>query len=129
MINAGVMRFSPNGRVVVSDSTPPVVFSGGVPLDAAGAVCISPTAPDLYLAGLGYRTSTRLCAGVSPLISGPPSPLGRDAVGGLALADTGPIAYYYAGIPLVADGRVAVFFDSPPLVSEFSLAFDQNAYA
>lgn len=128
MLNAGVLRFSPEGRVVCTGEGSPVIFSGGVPLDITGAVCVSPSAPDLFLEGLGYRNSTRLCAGVSPVISNPDNALGRDAVGGLALAETEPITQYYCGLPLTADGRVAVFLEAPIFVSAFSLAYDDLAF-
>lgn len=128
MITAGILRFSPEGRVVCTGEGAPVAFSGGVPVDATGALCISPSTPDIFLGGLGYRTSTRLCAGINPLAPNNNQPLGRDSVGGLALAETEPIAFYYAGIPLVADGRVAVFLETPIFISAFSLGYDQNAY-
>lgn len=128
MLTAGVLRFNAAGRVVCTGEDPPVDFSGGVPLSATGAVCISPSAPDLFLGGLGYRNSTRLCAGISPVIPNPDNPLGRDSVGGLALAETEPITNYWCGIPLTADGRVAVFLEDPIFVSAFSLAYDDLAY-
>lgn len=128
MLNAGVLRFSPEGRVVCTGEDPPVFFSGGVPTSATGAVCISPSTPDIFLEGLGYRNSLRLCAGVSPVIENPNQPLARDAVGGLALAEAEPIVQYYCGIPLTADGRVAVFLEDPIFVSAFSLAYDDLAF-
>lgn len=127
MLTAGVLRFNAAGRVVCTGEDPPVDFSGGVPLSASGAVCLSPSTPDLFLGGIGYRNSTRLCGAVAPLVPGD-QPLARDAVGGLALAETEPITHYYAGIPLVADGRVAVFLEDPIFVSAFSLAYDDLAY-
>lgn len=127
MLVSGVLKFGATGRVICDGEGVPVDFCGGVPLDINGSVCISPSTPDLYLAGIGYRTSTRICAG-----TGVPSnfdgPFPRDAVGGLSLAETGPIVGYYAGIPFVADGRIAVELLNPPPVSAFSFAYDDLAF-
>jgi hypothetical protein len=56
--------------------------------------------------------------------------LGRDSVGRLALALLEPIAGFIAGIPVVADGRVAVAFDGPPPnIHAFDNGFDQQAFS
>lgn len=128
MLNAGCLRFTASGRVACTGLGVPVFFSGGVPVDITGAVCFSPSTQDLYLAGIGYRTSTRICGDLGPL-SGFEGPFARSANGGLALAALEPITNYYAGIPLVADGRVAVEFETPIVPSAFSFAFDDDAFA
>lgn len=127
MLVSGVLKFGATGRVICDGEGVPRDFCGGVPLDINGSVCISPSTPDLYLAGIGYRTSTRICAGVG-ISAGFEGPFARDASGGLALAEADPIVGYYAGIPYTADGRIAVEILNPPPVSAFSFAYDDLAF-
>lgn len=129
MPTAGCMRFSPEGRVYVTLLALPVAFNGGTPTAANGAVAVTQDDPEVFLGGFGYRGDDRIC-GREILPSGDyQGGLARDSAGGLALALTEPIESYIAGIPVVADGRVAVAILDPPLQpSGFDQGFDDSAF-
>lgn len=127
MLIAGVMRFNAEGRVLISVGNPVVGFNGGTPVDEDGFVVTSVPPPDAYLGGLGYLESDDICARSSlpAFFSGP---FAMDSAGALALALTEPISHYVAGIPFVADGRVAVAFSGPPDFHAFDSGFNQQAF-
>ena len=124
MITAGCLNFSPEGRVLVDVVNPPVTFSGGTPIAETGGVAVSGADPEVYLSGLGYMAEGAVCARQGS-VSGYDGGFARTGVGSLALATTEPIAYYQAGVPLVADGRVAVkIINPPPGLRAFSDGYD-----
>lgn len=127
MLIAGVLRFSATGRVLITASLPGRDFNGGTPIAETGALAASAGDPETFLAGIGYDES-RLCAREGTIV-GDYGGLARTGVGSLALALTEPIAGYIAGLPVTADGRLAVEFDDPPESSAFTDGFDQAAFA
>lgn len=127
MLIAGVLRFSATGRVLITTSLPGLNFNGGTPISETGALAASAADPESFLAGLGYDEN-RLCAREG-VIDGDQGGLARTGVGSLALALTEPITGYIAGLPVTADGRLAVEFETPPETSAFTDGFDQQAFA
>lgn len=113
MLTAGCVRFNAAGRVIISLSGPVVAFNGGTPVNIDGAIVVEDNPPDAYVGGFGFKANQPICArqglGNGTYIGG----FARDSVGGLALALDEPITGYIAGIPVVADGRVAVVFEGP----------------
>lgn len=126
MLIAGVLRFSATGRVLIASGEPGVDFNGGTPVSGSGVLAGTAADPNAFLAGLGYE-ETRLCAREGP-VDGETGGLARTGVGSLALALTEPITHYLAGLPLVADGRLAVELVAPVVTSAFTNGFDQLAY-
>lgn len=129
MLISGVLKFDAGGRVIIAPLSPVVAFNGGTPISDTGALSGSVLDPSLYLASLGYRTGGSICAREAPASGNDQGGLARDSVGALALALVEPIVGYIAGIPIVADGRMAVTFESPPpVVGGFDVGFDQAAF-
>ena len=127
MITAGCLSYNAEGRVLVSVGVPVINFNGGTPIAADGSVVVAEADPDVFLIGLGYKADGTICARDTSSISGYGGGLARDSVGGLALALTGPITDYTAGIPLVDDGRVAVAFTGvPPAFDGYTNGFSDG---
>jgi hypothetical protein len=128
---AGVMKLDAAGRVIVAIDGVPTAFNGGTPVTASGAVAMASGAPETFLGSLGYVSDGAICA--RQVVPADPSGQGgfaRDSAGGLAIAVSEPIAAYIAGIPVVADGRVAVSLEGPPPVntSGFDAGYESSAF-
>ena len=107
MLTAGVLTYDGQGRVRTT-LQPPTEFNGGTPT-RNGLLCIAQAgAITAFGAGLGYVASgaIRVVAGGGPGVN----PLGNDL--GQVRVGVGPAAFWYAGLPFTAAGRVAV---APPV--------------
>jgi hypothetical protein len=131
MLTAGCMKLDAAGRVIITVDGVPVAFNGGTPITASGAMAAASANPEVFLASLPYVNNGAICArAVVPAGSGWSGGFARDSAGGLAFATAEPIAGYIAGIPVTADGRIAVSLEGPPPVntSGFDNGFDQTAF-
>lgn len=125
MPTAGCMRFSPSGRIIVSLDGPVINFNGGTPTNVVGAVVVEDNPPDVFLGGYGFKNQGPICARAGIGDGSDYGGLARDSAGQLALATSEPITSYIAGMPVVADGRLAVEFEVPPPTNRgFNFGFD-----
>jgi hypothetical protein len=124
------MKFDAGGRVIISVEVPPVAFNGGTPITESGAISFASADPQVFLGSLGYVNAGAICARAVLPASDGQGGFGRDAAGGLAIATSEPIVGYIAGIPIVADGRIAVSIEGPPPpnTSGFTNGFDATAF-
>ena len=128
-MNSGVLTFAAgSGRLVVA-GTPPVRFNGGTPVKDNGAICIAEVVPQTFVGGLGYTNDGRVCVDYAAPITG-------RARGGVPLTADGRVAVsagqtvlrFNRALPIDANGRIAL--DSqpgqapPPGTSGFSSGFD-----
>jgi hypothetical protein len=129
MLTAGCMKLDAAGRVIIAVDGVPVAFNGGTPTTESGAMAAASGDPEVFLASLPYVNTGGICARDVPGEVGQGG-FARDSVGGLAFATAEPIAGYIAGIPVTADGRIAVSLEGPPPVntSGFDNGFDQTAF-
>lgn len=124
MLIAGVLKFDPQGRIIAS-ALPPVDFNGGTPIAADGGLAAAPGAdPDVLLAAIGYLNNGAITDSDNPLV-GHGGPLTNPS-GQLRISNGLP-AYYYAGLPLTADGFLAISPGAPPPdIGAFDDGFDNS---
>lgn len=125
MLIAGILKFDAQGRIVIGTGES-VDFNGGTPIAADGTLASAvDVAPETFLAGIGYL-GDRITNSNNPLL--PPEGPVTNGDGQLAV-DTGLPAYWYAGLPFTAGGRLSVSPGGPPPdLGEFDLGFDQQAF-
>lgn len=124
MLNANMLRYTVEGRVLVDPTSTPDHFNGGTPCLNDGTLCGSPDDPDQYVGGLGYVDSGAICARDAFPDGNNDGGLARTGVGSLALDLDGPIVGYYAGLPVTEDGRLACELTVvPPPITGFSDGF------
>jgi hypothetical protein len=103
----------------------PSEFNGGTPM-LDGLLCLAELAPTEWIGGWSYVQNGRICAiqGLNP-VNGP---FAQDGQLTISVQNTG-IAYYWCGLPFLANGRMAVSFGvvPPPDTGAFSNAFS-NAF-
>jgi hypothetical protein len=105
-----------------------VDFNGGTPTTATGSLAGSFGNPVSYTAGFGYTAGGNICArDVVP--DGFNGGIGRSSNGSIAFAVDPAIVGYTAGVPITADGRLAIEFEGPPpdLQGAYDSSFD-NAF-
>jgi len=123
MLVAGLLKFDPEGRVILSTELP-VDFNGGTPIAADGGLSSEPGGlPDNFLGGIGYTSPGQLTDSDNPLIVGE-GPV-TDPTGSLRVSNNLPV-FWYAGLPLDGEGRLCI---SPGIVppvdlGEFDFGFD-----
>lgn len=128
MLVSGCLSFGATGRVLVDLVNPPLYFNGGTPIASTGGVAVSLEDPDNFVSGIGYESPGDLCVR-DQVPAYHSSGFGRTAAGGLALDTTNPIVGYVYGIPVTADGRVAVeIIGPPPNLSGFTDGFESTAF-
>jgi hypothetical protein len=105
---AGVLTFS-GGAVVVSTTDDPRAFNGGTPTLDSGSLCTieGSTAQPFALGGQHYNGAGRLGADLSGAIVTYAGGIPLTAEGNVAIEYNDPYSWV-AGIPLTATGRVAV---------------------
>ena len=124
MLIAGVLKFDEFGRVMLS-SLPAEHFNGGTPVAADGTLAGAfDEEAQVFLGAIGYRED-RITNTNNPLLP-PEDPL-PNWDGQLADCNGMP-AYWYAGLPLTADGRLSVNPGEPPEAGAYDQGFDQQAY-
>ena len=107
MINAGVLKFDAQGRILTTNANPGPHFNGGTPV-VNGMLCVLNGPAVYYNGGFGYGIRGRVCATQSganpqgPIVNG----LGR------VRGTTDPPAFYYAGLPMAANGLLCL---APPV--------------
>lgn len=102
MITAGMLAFNAAGRIRVITDVIPV--NRGLTPTILGVLCYieEPPVPVNYNNEIGYGLNGSVCAQVLPHQRGePPSK-------GLRISTTEPITHYWMGLPMTADGRLAV---------------------
>jgi hypothetical protein len=121
MLTAGVLSFDPEGRIILS-ADPPLNFNGGTPIAADGGLAAAGGAlPDLLLAAIGYLADGTLTDSDNPLVPQGGLLTNRD---GQIRISTGLPTLWYAGLPLTAEGFLAV---SPGIVPPVDLgAYDSS---
>jgi hypothetical protein len=122
MLVSGVLKFDDLGRIILSGG-PPLDFNGGTPIGADGGLVAAAGAdPDLYFAAIGYLDDGSLTDSSNPLV--PQSgPLTNDK-GQVRISFDVPV-YWYAGLPLTADGFLSISDGVvPPVIGPG--AFDQG---
>ena len=120
MLNHQLLKFDAEGRVILSlEDT--IDFNGGTPVAADGGLAGAPDGtPDTFLGGIGYLNSGNLTDSSSPLL--PPGGILTGNNGQVRVSTALP-THWYAGLPMTADGRLAV---SPGITPPVDLgAFDQ----
>jgi hypothetical protein len=127
MLIAGVLKFDEQGRIILS-AGPAIDFNGGTPIAADGGLAtLADGEPDVFLGGIGYMAPGAITDNANPLIPG--GGVFRNGLGQIRISFDPP-AYYYAGLPLTADGHLSVSGGVPPPVdlgaydSGFDNAFD-----
>jgi len=131
MLIAGVLKFDPQGRIILS-AGPPVDFNGGTPIGADGGLVAAPGAfPDVMLAAIGYLNDGSLTDSDNPLV--PHTAPITNENGQLRISFDLP-AYYYAGLPLTAEGFLSISDGIiPPVIGPgaydqgFDNAFDNGS--
>ena len=102
MLTAGVLKFDLQGRILLS-SKPPVNFNGGTPTAADGGLAVAAGAtPQLFLAAIGYLNNGALTDSNNPLVPQGPG-VATNTLGQVRIS-TDPPVYWYAGLPLTAQG-------------------------
>ena len=122
MLIAGVLKFDPQGRIILS-AGPPVDFNGGTPIGADGGLAAAAGSdPALYFASIGYLDDGSITDSDNPLVPGV-GPL-TNGLGQIRIS-TDPPVYWYAGLPLTAEGFLSISDGIiPPVVGPG--AFDQG---
>jgi hypothetical protein len=122
MLIAGVLKFDSQGRIILS-AGPPVDFNGGTPVGADGGLAAAAgSSPDLLLAGIGYLDNGAITDSDNPLV-GPAGPVTNEL--GQIRISFDPPAYWYAGLPLTAEGFLSISDGIiPPVIGPG--AFDQG---
>jgi hypothetical protein len=123
MLISGVLKFDPQGRIIVSTDFP-ADFNGGTPIAADGSLSVAVGAtPDVHLAAIGYLNLGRLTDSDNPLTPHT-APITNDQ--GQVRVSFGLPAFYYAGLPLTAEGFLSISGGDPPVdIGEFDFGFDQ----
>jgi len=125
MLIAGVLKFDPEGRIILS-SGPAVDFNGGTPIGADGGLAAAAGFdPDVHLGGIGYLDDGQITDSDNPLV-GPTGPV-TNGLGQIRIS-TGLPAMWYAGLPLTAEGFLAVSpgVIPPPDLGAFDDSFDPS---
>lgn len=126
MITAGMLKFDPEGRVILSTSDP-VTYGGGTPIAADGGLSAAlDVVPDVFNNALGYFNNGKLTNSNNPLIPG--AGVLSNRLGQVRISTELP-AFWYAGLPLTVDGHLAISpgVVPPPDEGAFSNAFS-NAF-
>jgi hypothetical protein len=123
MLIAGVLKFDPQGRIILS-AGPPIDFNGGTPIGADGglAAAVEGADPNLYFAAIGYLDNGAITDSDNPLVPGH-GVLTNDQ-GQVRISHDLPV-YWYAGLPLTAEGFLSISDGIiPPVIGPG--AFDQG---
>ena len=127
MLIAGVLKFDPQGRIILS-AGPPVDSNGGTPVGADGGLSAAAGSdPALYFASIGYLDDGSITDSDSPLVAAG-GPL-TNALGQIRISFDLPV-YWYAGLPLTAEGFLSISDGVvPPVIGPgaFDLGFN-NAF-
>jgi len=112
-VNAGTFTIPVgSGRIQCTTAVPSGYAPNAIPF-AGGLFCVAPgIAPRSFMSGVGYGPNGRICIDTTGLAIGV-------FLAGLAITTTGllacdtaaPIASYVHGLPVTAQGRLAI---SPP---------------
>jgi len=123
MLISGVLKFDDLGRIILS-AGPPVDFNGGTPIGADGGLAAAAGSdPALYFAAIGYLDNGAITDSDNPLVP-QVGPLTNDS--GQIRISFGPPVYWYAGLPLTAEGFLSISGGDPPVdIGEFDFGFDQ----
>lgn len=106
-----------SGRVKTTSAMPTVSAPNAVPYKE-GAICIGVgMTPIAWVSGIPYGTSGRIVAQTNNNVPVAyyHAGLGFTASGRLACDETGEVTHYVRGIPITAEGRVAIH---PPIVAD-----------
>jgi hypothetical protein len=124
MLNAGVLSFDEFGRVKTTETIIALRFNGGTPI-CHGLLAVSALDPVTYNSGLAYTADGAACS---------EQPINATAGGnlfntrGLVRSSTGMPAYWHAGLPFTADGKLSVISgDIAPPVEEHE--FDRSSFS
>jgi hypothetical protein len=117
VINAGVLRYDALGRVLTTTANPGPHFNGGTPI-LNGYLCITPGPPIYYNGGFGYGIRGRV-GETQAILPAFDAPFQNDQ--GEILGTTDPPAYYYAGLPLSAAGRLCLAPAVAAILAEMSV--------
>jgi hypothetical protein len=126
MLNHQLLKFDPQGRVILSlEDT--LQFNGGTPIAADGGLSSAPGGePDAHLGGIGYLNVGNLTDSNNPLL--PPS-------GGVLTSNNGSVrvstelpTHWYAGLPMTAEGKLSISpgVIPPPDTGEFDDSFSNS---
>lgn len=124
MLVAGVLKFDPLGRIRLSIAGEPIHdFNGGTPIDINGLLGTTPGGtPQVFNAAIGYENAEFICDSNNPLT---PDDGPITDPGGAIRVSTDLPAYYYAGLPITADGFLSTDggISPPPVTSGFNSGF------
>jgi hypothetical protein len=128
MLNGGVLRFAANGRIRNTTAVP-TDFNGGTPT-VQGLLSFSPTLPERYSGGFGYRNNGAICVSVGGAVDRYVAGLPLNTLGQLcATQSIVQPATWVSGIPLGLDGLVALAIEeSPATLRAFSNAFSSTEF-
>jgi hypothetical protein len=122
MLIAGVLKFDPQGRIILS-AGPPVDFNGGTPIGLDGGLSAAAGSdPTLYFASIGYLDDGSITDSDNPLV--PANGVLTNDLGQVRISFDLPV-YWYAGLPLTAEGFLSISDGIvPPVIGPG--AFDQG---
>jgi len=122
MLNHQLLKFDPEGRVILTTAEA-VYFNGGTPIALDGGLAGTGGAlPDAFLGGIGYTNIERLTDSDNPLVPGEGPLTNRD---GQVRISTDLPTHWYAGLPITAEGFLAV---SPGVVPPVDLGAFNNSF-
>jgi len=104
------MGFSGSGRIGTTTAAPTGNAPNAIPYNA-GNICVAPGGgtPRSWVAGLPYAVNGRMVIDTTgAAITGYIGGLALTAAGALAADTTGAIDHYVRGIPITAQGRLAI---------------------
>lgn len=106
MLIAGVLKFDLQGRIILGTG-PALNFNGGTPITASGGLAaVAGANPQLHFAAIGYLADGRITDSTSPLVT-PGGGVVTNELGQIRISNDLPV-YWYAGLPLTAQGYLSV---------------------
>lgn len=107
-MNAGVLQYDGLVKAVLVQPANFVDFNGGTPVTAAGFLAVRIVDPEVYINGFGYHHLFGVCVNrVGPIV-GYSNGLPICANGAIAVGNPPTIIIGDGGVPFNAAGRVAV---------------------
>src|SRR5262245_5412520 len=103
------MVYVGGGRVKTTTAVPTVRAANAIPFKD-GSICIAPgIAPRAWVSGIPYGQNGRICVDLTGMpvklfVAG----IGFADAGHIACDQTGAIHHYVRGIPITAEGRIAI---------------------
>ena len=130
-MNNGVLAFNAGGRIRNANAIPPTDFNAGTPTingNGSTLLCAANVAPEVHVGGVPFTKSGILCATAIGAVSNfAPGGVPLTSNGEVAVDAAAAIAFYNAGLPYTAAGKLAFAApEVPGVVSGFSNGFSNG---